>query len=144
MAFDEAKVMPSDIDAKSVQAVALAFSQLAGFIDNPIADVRISAETPTASPRTVTIQVRDRLNNPWPGRWWVKVLVGTTAFDAGGTHTVTWTSGAVVLVLSPDESYLCLTNSDGSLELTLAAAAGTRHFTASVVGRAQSGSVGVT
>jgi len=136
MAFNDIRVMRSDIKPDPGD-IRLAFTNLAGFLDNPIADVRITAETPTASPRTVTLTVRDRLDVPWQGRWVLLVMVGDTSYQQDGTHTLTIAAANTVAELVADKCYILLTDSDGTVDIDIAAAAGSKRVSASVVGRMQ-------
>jgi hypothetical protein len=136
MAFSDIRVMRSDVKPDAAD-IRLAFTNLAGFLDNPLADLRITAETPTASPRTVTLAVRDRLDVPWPGRWLVLFTVGETAYKQDGTHTITVPTDNIVATLVADKCYLIVTDSSGSVSIDIAAAAGTRKVSASVIGRMQ-------
>lgn len=145
MSYNEARVMTHAPDSGNADELRLALTRIAGFIDNPIADVSITPETTATSPRLVTFQVRDRLNVAWKARWWVEIMVGTSEYDAGGTQTLTIVTGAVMVQIVPDVLVRCLTDANGVVALNVAAAAGTRYITASVVGRAQSsGAVSIT
>lgn len=121
------------------------FREIAELIYRPVADVRLSAEATTTSPRTVTAQVIDRRGANKPGRWWVRLMFGTAEWDSTTGQTVTIVSAAVSLVLSADRVYDVLTDADGSIKLTIAGAADDYYVTGSVLGpAASSGAVGVT
>lgn len=146
MSFDDTRVMSHGADVHDADDMRMAMTRVAGFIDNPIADVKITPAASTASPRTINIQVRDRLNEAWKGRWWVRLAFGASEWAVGGGQTITVTSAGASVVIVVDQVYDILTNADGTIALQLAAAAGTRYFTASVIGRAQStvGGVAIT
>lgn len=143
--FEDSRVLQSKPDVGNTNNLRLFAQQLAGFIDNPIADVRFTPEDVTASPRSVTVQVRDRLGEPWKARWWVLLMFGDAAFDTTATQTISFTGGAVAIEIKPDQVYLAMTDANGSIALTIAGSADDYFITASVVGRAQSsGAVPVT
>ena len=123
------------------EQMRLALTQVAGFIDNPIADVLVTPEETETSPRTITIQVRDRLNVNWKGRWWVRVAFGSTEWERDGSLTITITSAAISIPIVADQVYDLLTNSDGTATLTIDGADDTYYLTSTVLGRAQSSSV---
>lgn len=144
MPFNDSRTL-TPIDGKKPDDIALFAARVASLIDNPIADVKITPETDTTSPRTVTIQVRDRHGDVWKGRWWVRVMVGDAEYGSLGTHTVALVTGEQMLNLAPDRVVDILTTSDGSASFSIAASAGTRYVTASIIGRAQSsGTVSIT
>lgn len=144
MSLDPSRTLPAEFDERQPGALRMFAARVAGLIDTPIAHVLITPEAATASPREVGLQVRDRLDEPWADRWTLLVLIGTAAYAAGGTQTVTWTVGSPVEVIA-DEVYLVVTDSQGAAVLELDAAAGTRHVTAVVLGRADaSGAITIT
>lgn len=144
MAFGDARVLSADVLTSRPDAMRLLVAQLAGFIDNPLADLLITPEATTASPRKVAFQVRDRIDEPWPGRWWLLLAFGSAEFTLGTGQTLTVVTGSG-FELAADSVLLVLTDATGLAEVEIDAAAGNRHVTASVVGRAQaSGAIAIT
>jgi hypothetical protein len=145
MAFREPRVLTPDVNVVDQAALRLFIRQLAGHFDDPPADVRFKPETTTASPRSIEIQVQDRLGNAWKGRWLILVVVGTAAYaGSAGTHTITASDGLILETLTSG-ALLCLTDADGLLTLDVAATGPTtRHIMASIVGRAQATTMSIT
>lgn len=138
MSFTDARVL-SPNTTSSPDEVRVALSRIAGFIDNPIADVSITPIASTTTPRKVTLQVRDRLNNPWKARWIVWVMVGPTqwSISASGAQTVVLVTGHALVQVVTGALLRGVTNSSGILEFTIDTT-GSVWVTVDVEGRAQS------
>ncbi len=136
MSFKDPRVL-APVPEGDVTAMRAALTKVAGFIDDPIADVRFSPEDDDSSPRSVTIQVRDRLNKPWAGRWVLFLSFSTTQWGSDATQTVAISGAASVTEIASNAAYIVVTESDGSCLAEIGGISAEYYITASVIGRAQ-------
>lgn len=120
-----------------------AFRRIAGFIDDPIAHCSHVAGTEAANVIRVTLQVRDRLDVVWPGRWLVWVFITATENgDPVATQTVTFNSGSVLETVLIDGVWRVVTTTAGLIELDITiVGAATRYVHTIVEKRADSAAV---
>lgn len=89
--------------------------------DQPLAECRITSDLEGDSAANTIrsdIQVIDRVKNNWKGRWAVLVFIATEANGApGGTQTVTLNTGTILDTITPNETYLVLTEADGTFQI---------------------------
>lgn len=119
------------------------FRRIAGFIDDPIAHCSHVAGTEAANVIRVTMQVRDRLEVPWAGRWLVWVIITATENgDPVATQTVTFNSGTVLETVLVDGVWRVITTTAGLIEMDVTiAGAATRYVHTIVQKRADSSGV---
>ncbi|MCW5776394.1 MAG: hypothetical protein KIS87_08160 [Phycisphaeraceae bacterium] len=129
----------SAVHGSDPEAVALAFQELAGLLDDPIASMAVTAGAEGehgTNVRRFTAQAKDRLREDWAERFLVVVWLAGTAFGVpDAADAVAFQAGTVVLELVADAAWLVLTDSAGRLvfDATIVGAA-TRHVNAVVVG----------
>lgn len=123
--------------------------QLAIHFDSPEASVRGTAGAEDTNVTRFTLQVVDRLGNPWArvggGRWLVFVYISPTEHgDPSATgNTVAFVTGTVVQTIVAHSTYLVLTDADGLIELDVTVAgAAVRVAHAMVVGPPEPGQAG--
>jgi hypothetical protein len=87
--------------------------------------------------RRFSIQVVDRLGEPYRFRWRVLVKVATTAGgDPGGTQAVTVATGALLQTIIANKLVMALSDADGLIEVDVAVVgAETRYVAVEVVGK---------
>jgi len=109
---------------------------LAAHFDRPIADAGARASAEVSDERVVTITVRDRQGEAWPGRWLVAVWISATDGGApGGTQTAAWDTGTVLATYAANQSWLVMTEADGTAQLSVTVTgAGTRYVHRAVLG----------
>jgi hypothetical protein len=102
--------------------------------------VSVAAGDEATNARTITLQVRDRLKNPWPRRWRVRVRIATTeGGNASGGHAVAFTIGTVTETILIGGEWEVETNSAGAAAFTLTiAGAATRYIHADILGKDRS------
>lgn len=88
--------------------------------------------------RRITLQVMDRRQADFPGRWIVAVWIATAAGgDPGGTQSVAVVTGYAWRTVVADQAFEFVTDADGTIELDVTeAGAATRVFVAAVLGLA--------
>lgn len=105
--------------------------------DSSIAHCKVTAATEDTNVRRITVQVRDRLLEPWEDRWLVTVyLTATTGGDPSATgNTVAFVAGTVFQTVTANAAYVVLSDENGRVvfDLTIAGAA-SRFVCTSVAG----------
>lgn len=97
--------------------------------DEPTGVVTVEAAAEAANVRRITLQVRDRIGAPWPGRWLVTFFLSATQDgdpDATG-NTVGVATGTIISAIIADAMYQVLTDATGKAEVDVeVTGAGTR------------------
>lgn len=97
--------------------------------------LRATAGAQVGADRVITLRAVDYAGQAVSGRWLVFVYFSASADGApGGTQTVTWGTGEVLATYTANESYLVLTEADGTASLTVNGAAGNRRVCSAVIG----------
>jgi len=108
---------------------------VSGAAGQPSLKVKITAAdegAPSANDRLITLQVCNRLLEPCFGVFPLLVVIGTDEVGGpGGTQTTSWEVGAEVAELAAAQSWIVLTDPNGSAVLkATVAGAGTRYVKA--------------
>jgi len=97
------------------------------WFDTPIATCTMTAGAEAANKRRITLQVVDRLKNPWPSRWlvWVFLTPTETGAPSGAGNTVAFIQGDVQITAVIGGMWLVQADVNGQivLDVTIAGAA---------------------
>jgi hypothetical protein len=124
--------------ATSGKKAGQAFTRMADLFDEHRAAAQITAGAEDGgNTRRFTIQVVDRLREPWKARWRVLVKIGTAADgDPAGTQTVSVATGTLLQTIAADQLLMVLSTPNGLIEVDVTiAGAETRYLAAEVVGK---------
>ncbi len=89
--------------------------------DDPTGVVTVEAGAEVANVRELTLQVRDRLGKPWPGRWLVWFFLSPTenGDPSASGNSVAVTTGTIFQAVIADAAYQVLTDEDGKIVVEL-------------------------
>ncbi len=132
------------VDASIRSMVEAAFASIATMFDRPPAELLIAAAPESGNVRRLSFKVVDRLQEPWPGVWPVRLWISTTAGGGpSGVQTLAVVTGTLAATLAANQYIEVLTDATGLAEVDLGVTgAGTRFVRAFVVGLPDDGGVG--
>jgi len=111
--------MPSELqpilNPSDPRAIARAVRDTGRFLGIDRARVIGTPEDDTTNPRTVVIQCIDRLGQPKTGRFWVRLMFGTSPFIRSGGMTITVLSASASYFPVADQVLEALTDEDGTV-----------------------------
>jgi len=112
--------MPIDADPRSLSTdgdLRDILRRMSVLFDHPPATVTIEAAIEDADARDITLRVRDRLLVPWQRRFALLAWIADAEDGPpGGTQTVAWITGDVLLEIAADQAWLLLTDAAGEAE----------------------------
>lgn len=103
-------------------------------VDKPLRRAPATIGAEVANTRTITLQVRDRINRPVTGRFVVELWISTSSGGGpGGTQTVSVSSGTIMQTIAANQQYELLTAADGTLAIDITITGAASRWVSTIV-----------
>ncbi len=132
------------VDSTIRAQVEGSIASIAGMFDRDVAEVLVAAAAEAGNVRRLSIRVVDRLKEPWPACWPVRLWISTTAGGPpSGAQTLAVITGTLAATLAANQYIELVTDATGLAVVDLGVTgAGTRYVRGFVVGVPDDGGAG--